>query len=86
MTSTEIIELLDILIGRVEATGNEVADEQVEKNLMKLIDVVNNCLDSVMFAAKTRHNLEDGPRRIGERAFSAMVEWNEWLSEQVNGE
>ena len=85
MTSAEIIRLLDILIGRVEATGNEVADEQIEKNLMKLIDIVNDCLDSVMFAAETRHSLEDGPRRIGERAFAAMAEWNEWLSEQVNG-
>lgn len=86
MTSTEIIKLLDILIGRVEATGNEVADEQIEKNLMKLIDIVNDCLDSVMFAAETRHNLEYSSRRIGERAFAAMAEWNEWLSEQVNGE
>lgn len=86
MTSVEIIKLLDILIGRVEATGNEVADEQIEKNLMKLIDVVNDCLDGVMFAAETRHNLEEGPRRIGERAFAAMAEWRDWLSEQVNGE
>lgn len=85
MTSAEIIKLLDILIGRVEATGNEFTDGQIEKNLMKLIDVVNDCLDSVMFAAETRHNLEDDPRRIGERAFAAMAEWNEWLSEQVNG-
>lgn len=85
MTSAEIIKLLDILIGRVEATGNEVDDEQIEKNLMKLIDVVNDCLDSVMFAAETRYCLDDGPRRIGARAFAAMAEWNEWLSEQVNG-
>lgn len=85
MTSAEIIKLLDILIGRVEATGNEVADEQIEKNLMKLIDVVNDCLDSVMFAAETRHNLGYSERRIGERAFTAMTEWMDWLSEQVNG-
>lgn len=85
MTSAEIIKLLDILIGRVEATGDEVADEQIEKNLMKLIDIINWCLDGVLFASITRHNLEDGPRRIGERAFAAMAEWNEWLSEQVNG-
>lgn len=84
MTSTEIIKLLDILIGSVEATGNEVADEQIEKNLMKLIDVVNYCLDGVMFASETRHSLEYSKRRIGERAFAAMAEWNEWLSEQVN--
>ena len=85
MTSAEIIKLLDILIGRVEATGNEITDEQIEKNLMKLIDVVNGCLDSMMFAAETRHNLGYSERRIGERAFAAMAEWNEWLSEQVNG-
>lgn len=85
MTSAEIIKLLDILIGRVEATGNEFADGQIEKNLMKLIDVVNDCLNSVMFAAETRHSLEDSERRIGERAFAAMAEWNEWLSGQVNG-
>ena len=85
LMSQEIIKLLDILIGPVEATGDVNVDDEINENLMTLIDVTNYCLDGVMFASETRHSLEDSKRRVGERAFSAMAEWNEWLSEQVDG-
>ncbi len=84
MDSKEIIKLLEILIGGTEAVGDSSVDDKVDKNLMKLIDITNWCLDGVAQSSETRHRFEYSMRNIGERAFNAMDEWKTWLQERID--
>lgn len=84
MTSKEIIKVVDKLIGMTTAVGESNADVQIDANLRKVIDVVDFLLEEVMRSAKTRHRFEDSMRQIGERAFSAMCEWKDWLDTAIN--
>ena len=83
LTSTEIIKVLDTLIGPTEAIGDSAADHAIEHNLMILIDIVNWCLDGVSDSASTRHRFEGSMRDVGERAFAALDEWRNWLDERI---
>lgn len=83
VTTNNIINLLDVLIGPTEAVGDQVADDIILKNLKSLIDVTNWCLDGVAQSADTRHAFEFSKREIGNTAFDAMLEWRNWLSERV---
>lgn len=83
-TSQEITKLLGKLIGGTTAIGDSTIDHEIEKNLKTLIDVVNWCLDGIVNSADTRHNYQGSMRVIGERAFSAMNEWQEWLKAQID--
>lgn len=82
LDSGEIIKLLDNLIGGTEAVGDSWADEKIEKNLMTLIDVTNWCIDGVAQSSETKNRFELSMRRIGERAFGALLDWKEWLAER----
>lgn len=83
MNEHEIIKLLDNLIGPVEAYGDSAVDEKILKNLKTLIDVTNWCIDGVAQASETRHRPEYSMRAVGETAFSAMCEWQLWLTERI---
>ena len=83
MQSQTIIEVLDKLIGQTEAVGETNTDHVIESNLKKLIDVTNWCLDGVSQSAYTRHRFERSMSDVGERAFSALCEWREWLDERI---
>lgn len=82
LDSGEIIKLLENLIGATEAVGDSWADEKIEKNLMTLIDVTNWCIDGVAQSSETKNRTEWSMRRIGERAFGALLDWKEWLAER----
>ncbi len=86
MNASEIIKLLDILIGGTEAVGDSATDKKVEENLMKLIDVTNWCIDGIAQSAETRHKPEYSMREIGERAFSALDEIRNWLQERIEAD
>ena len=79
MNSHEIIKLLDNLIGPVEAYGDSATDKRVMENLKTLIDVTNWCLDGVNQSSWTRHRPEKSMREIGETAFSALMEYEDWI-------
>lgn len=83
MNDREIIKLLEILIGTTEAVGDSAVDDKVESNLKTLIDVANWCIDGVSQSASTRNRPEYSMRKVGERAFSALCEWEEWLKERI---
>ena len=83
LTSKEIIKVLDTLIGPTEAIGDSAADHAIEHNLMTLIDIVNWCLDGVSDSASTRYRFEGSMRDVGERAFTALDEWRNWLDERI---
>lgn len=84
MTSEEIIKLVDELIGETTACGESNADVRIDANLRKAIDVVNFLLEEVIWSAKTRHRCEGSMIQIGERAFSAMCDWKQWLDIAIN--
>ena len=86
LDSGEIIKLLENLIGRTEAVGDTLTDERIEDNLMTLIDVANWCIDGVAQSSETKNRTESSMRRIGERAFGALLEWKEWLTERSDDE
>ncbi len=83
MNDKEIIKLLEILIGATEAIGDSAVDDKIESNLKTLIDVANWCMDGVSQSASTRHRTECSMREVGERAFSTLCEWEEWLKERI---
>ena len=86
MNDKEIIKLLEILIGTTEAVGDSAVDNKIESNLKTLIDVANWCMDGVSQSASTRHRTEYSMRKVGERAFSALYEWEEWLKERIQAD
>lgn len=86
MNDMEIVKLLEILIGTTEAVGDSAVDDKIESNLKTLIDVANWCMDGVSQSASTRHRPEYSMRKVGERAFSALCEWEEWLEARIQAE
>ena len=86
MNDREIVKLLEILIGTTEAVGDSAVDDKIESNLKTLIDVANWCMDGVSQSASTRHRPEYSMRKVGERAFSALCEWEEWLKERIHAD
>lgn len=86
LNSNEIINLLDILIGRTEAVGDSAQDEEIEKNLMTLIDVTNWCLDGIMQSSETCGRVEYSMHRIGWRATCDLADYLKWLKERVENE
>lgn len=86
MNDREIIKLLEILIGTTKAVGDSAFDDKIESNLKTLIDVANWCMDGVSQSASTRHRPEYSMKKVGERAFSALCEWEEWLKERIQTE
>ena len=84
--SKELIKLLGALNGCVSPLGNDTADRTIEKQLQRLIDVVNWALDEVNEAAKHRTTFCQSEREIGYRAYGAMIEWRDWLNGQIEGD
>ena len=82
-TSREITKVLGKLIGGTTAVGDSAIDREIEENLKTLIDVINWCMDGLADSASTRHNYQGSMRDVGERAFSAMCEYRDWLNEQI---
>ncbi len=85
MTASEIIRLLEILIGTTNAVGETNADEQIHKNLQTLIDVVNWGLESIHTSSFTCGRPEYSMHNVGYDAKCALDEWRMWL-EDVCGE
>ena len=85
MTATEIIRLLEILIGTTTAVGETNADERILANLRTLIDVGNWCLESIHTSSFTCGRFEYSMNKVGFDAKCALDEWRMWL-EDVCGE
>lgn len=71
--------MLDNLIGSTTPVGDEAVDHKVEEHLKLLIDVTNWCLDGIADTARHKHSDYRSERRVGERAFSACLDYMEWL-------
>lgn len=84
LNSREIIKVFDKLIGPTTAVGDSDADKTIDNNLRNLIDLVNWALDGIADSARTRHRSEASMRYTGERAFSALCEWKDWIEATIN--
>ena len=86
LNSQEIIKVLDALIGKTEAVGDSWKDDEIEQNLMMLIDITNWCLDGILFSSNTRDRIEYSMRIVGDRAYSALLDYKKWLNDVIEVE
>lgn len=84
LNSREIIKVVDCMIGSTTAVGDSAMDKIIDNNLRNLIDLVNWALDGIADSARTRHRSEESMRITGERAFSALYEWKNWIEATIN--
>lgn len=82
LTSHNICDLLDIVVGRTEPVADSAVDDKVEENLKTLIDIGDWVLDGMLHAAEHRKDMYASSRAVGERAYAVMLEWKEWLMEK----
>ena len=80
-STEEVIKMIDSMVGSTEPVADSALDKDIEDNLMVLIDVVNWSLGVICDAARHRKSAYESQRRVGERAYSAMLEWGDWLKE-----
>ena len=79
MDSEEIIKLLGILVGSVEAVGSSHVDNQIYDNLSKLLDVMDWGIDRILGASMTADRPEYSMARIGNRAKDFLCEFGKML-------
>lgn len=80
LSSNEICNLLENLVGLTEPQAESAIDDEVEQNIKTLIDIGDWVLDGLLFAAEHRKDPYYSSRTIGERAYSVMLEWKDWLA------
>ena len=85
MDEHEIVKLLNIIIGRTEASGESHKDRDILENLSVLVEVANTLLWWIHLAAETYDSQEESSRVIGEVARGALLEFEDmiggWLEE-----
>lgn len=84
MTSIEIYKLLDIIVGDTEPVADSHIDAEREENIKTLIDIGDWVLDELHHAANHRKDPYYSSQKVGERAYAAMLDWKQWLSEIEN--
>ena len=82
MTSREICKLLEIIVGETEPVADSAIDPVRAENLKTLIDIGNWVLDGLFYAAEHRKDPYYSSQIIGETAYAAMLEWEEWLEQK----
>lgn len=82
MTSQEICNLLEVIVGNTEPEADTWRDEIIEENLKTLIDIGDWVLDGLFLSAKHRKDIYASSHKIGERAYATMLEWKDWLAKK----
>ena len=80
-TSDEIIKLTSALVGSVHPVADSSIDRDIMDNVKTMIDVVNWALGEMSESAGNRHSYYGSQRDVGERAYSALLEWKVCLQE-----
>lgn len=81
LSATEIIRLLERLIGTTEAVGDTYADEKAMRNLETLIDVTLWCIDGIYQSSETADRPEDSMHRIGFKAKCTLDDLRMWIND-----
>ena len=82
---TDIVCLIDALVGDTVPIGETNADNKRLDNLKTLIDVCNWCLDGVWEVAEVE-GYEYSVKKAKMTAMGALMEWNEWLKEVIGND
>lgn len=83
LSSSDIIKVLECLIGKIKAIGETNEDEKRLENLRKLIDITNWCLDGIYMCAEDRNRFESSVIENRELAYGAMLEYGAWIKEVI---
>ena len=78
-----LFELLGEMVGCPDPIGDEYADEVSYNSLMRLIDVTIWCLSGIAHTARYADRPEASMRKVGRQAYAAMVDWRDWLDEEL---
>lgn len=71
--------MVDFMVGGVHPAAESNIDREVKENLKTMIDVVDWCLTEMYESASNRKSPYGSAMDIGEHAYSALLEWEEWL-------
>lgn len=83
-TVDEITKILSSLIGPVVPACDTAIDEKREQNLKTTIGVISWLLDGVCWAAEYRNRPEYSAQQISKKAYSALLDWRDWLNGAVD--
>lgn len=78
MSSDTIIEVVDNLVGEVEAVGETWEDKRRLENLKKMIDLSDHLLRQIYEASLTRNRVEASMKKIGETAYDYLQSAKDW--------
>lgn len=84
MAASEIIRLLDILIGTTTAYGSTEMDDIIFENLQALEEITEWCLDGIQLAAKDWNRPEASMRRIGTEAKNELIYEKDWITRTLD--
>lgn len=82
-SSSEIIKILDALIGVTTAVGETNADERILDNLRTLIDVTTWCIDGIYQSSETMGRPEYSMHQIGYIANCSLLDYKNWLQDAL---
>lgn len=79
LSSDEIINVIEALVGSCAPVGETNADKIVMENLKTVIDIGDYCLDKVFLASTACGRPEASMHEIGWVARCVMDDWKSWL-------
>lgn len=77
----EITKMIDDMIGETEPVADSMKNSIVKDNVEVMTSVIDWCLDGMVRTASYRKSEYASQREIGEYAYSAMLNWKDWLAE-----
>lgn len=83
MKAETVIEVVEKLIGEVDAVGSTHIDEERFENLKVMIDVCNALLDDIYIASKTKDYPQYSMQQIGCHAYGFIRDLAEWCNEVI---
>lgn len=84
LTSENIIDVVDALIGPVEPYGSSEVDAVRLENIDKLISLTSVCLDNIIEASRYWDSPAASMAKIGARAYKAIDEYEQWIKDERN--
>lgn len=81
LTKEEIREVVDKLIGDVEAIGESRHDEKAYDNLEIMTYVCDALIDEIRRSSETKNNPQYSMKIVGDRAYSYLKDLAYWLGE-----
>lgn len=83
MKAETVIEVVKTLVGEVDAVGSSHLDVERLENLKVMTRVVDELIEEIIQASKTKDYFQYSMQKIGRYAFEYLKEWKETLEEFV---